>query len=348
MSETEQQSASRTDDNQSKKPVKKASRRRSRWPLFLLLLILVAGGYSWYQLGPGFGLGEGEQAEDQLAEQSRRLDSLSGAQRSLQRDHGSRLDELVDQQRQLADRLESIEQGGRQGWVLAEAEALAALARQRLLLTGDVAAAERLIIAADQLLADLDDPDLIPVRAALARDRERLASAPRVDFEGLALRLSALQQQVPALVLPRRERRLAAADGEVTAADTLDDGVESEPAEQNWLLRWLEHMPLSVRRHEQRPPLPLDDQEQQLVRLSLEMALQEARLALLQGRSEHYRLALSQARILLSEWFVASAEIDGFDNALAALEQEPVARAVPEIGAGHSAIRALRQSENEQ
>lgn len=315
-------------------PSKTTGKRRSAWLMLLILLVLGGGVYGWYHLDiwPTGQIG----ATGALEEQAARIDGLESARQDLQREHRARLDALAEQQSRLAARLEEIEKGGRQSWVLGEAEALASLARQRLLLTGDVSAAERLIVAADELVAELDDPGLMPIREALARDREALASAPKVDVEGLALRLSALQQQIPGLVMPRRERSLASPE------DQHDQDLPQG------LARWLKGLPLTVRRYDQRVPLPLDQQEQQLVRLSLEMSLQEARLALLQGRSENYRIALSQARIVLSEWFASGPVVDGFDDALAALEQQPIARARPDIGAGHAAIRARRQAEAEQ
>lgn len=55
--------------------------------------------------------------------------------------------------------------------------------------------------SADQRIATLNDPSLVPLRKAMASDITKLKTIPIIDRDGLVLRLTALQQQVDQLPL---------------------------------------------------------------------------------------------------------------------------------------------------
>ncbi|MEZ8826710.1 uroporphyrinogen-III C-methyltransferase [Vibrio amylolyticus] len=86
-------------------------------------------------------------------------------------------------------------------WLLAEADYLVKLAGRKLFLEQDVVSATILMEDADQRIASLNDPSLVPLRKAMANDITQLKSVPVIDRDGLVLRLTALQQQVDALPL---------------------------------------------------------------------------------------------------------------------------------------------------
>ncbi|MDE1248231.1 uroporphyrinogen-III C-methyltransferase [Vibrio aestuarianus] len=86
-------------------------------------------------------------------------------------------------------------------WLLAEADYLVKLAGRKLFLEHDVVSATQLMESADQRIAALNDPSLVPLRKAMANDITKLKVIPLVDREGLVLRLTSLQQQVDALPL---------------------------------------------------------------------------------------------------------------------------------------------------
>jgi len=91
------------------------------------------------------------------------------------------------------------------------------------------------------------------------------------------------------------------------------------------------------------PPLPLDAQQAALLRLSLDNSLQQAQLALLQARPQVYQAALDQADALIRNRFDASeARARHLLSSMNELRQQAVAQALPEIGAGLAAIRALK------
>ncbi|USD41035.1 uroporphyrinogen-III C-methyltransferase [Vibrio sp. SCSIO 43135] len=86
-------------------------------------------------------------------------------------------------------------------WLLAEADYLVKLAGRKLFLEQDVVSATKLMESADQRIASLNDPSLVPLRKAMANDITKLKTVPLIDRDGLVLRLTALQQQVDALPL---------------------------------------------------------------------------------------------------------------------------------------------------
>ena len=86
-------------------------------------------------------------------------------------------------------------------WLLAEADYLVKLAGRKLFLEHDAFSATKLMESADQRIAALNDPTLVPLRKAMAKDITKLKTVPLVDREGLVLRLTALQQQVDQLPL---------------------------------------------------------------------------------------------------------------------------------------------------
>ncbi|MEH0761952.1 uroporphyrinogen-III C-methyltransferase [Vibrio sp. 16] len=86
-------------------------------------------------------------------------------------------------------------------WLLAEADYLVKLAGRKLFLEHDAVSATKLMESADQRIAALNDPSLVPLRKAMANDITKLKSIPLIDREGLVLRLTSLQQQVDQLPL---------------------------------------------------------------------------------------------------------------------------------------------------
>lgn len=86
-------------------------------------------------------------------------------------------------------------------WLLAEADYLVKLAGRKLFLEHDAVSATKLMESADQRIAALNDPSLVPLRTSMANDITKLKVIPLIDREGLVLRITALQQQVDSLPL---------------------------------------------------------------------------------------------------------------------------------------------------
>lgn len=323
-----------------KRPPPRTPQRRKRgWlgPLLLLLLILACAFFAW-QWWQGLQRHQGDWRAAVAALQHGH-EQLAG---DMAAEHRAATERMAQMEAELAAREQAAPVSGEQHWLINEAISLASLAEQQLLLTGDPEAARRLLRAADEVLARSEAPETVRLRAALAADIEKLAAADHVDLVAVMLRLDGLQQQVPELVLPRRERTA------VPAAEQAQPVAPSATPPSFWE-RLLSRLPVQVRRHQGAVPLPLEADSRQLLRLNLESVLQEARLALMQGRAPLYDAALERADTLLAEWFADSdPAVIAFREALAELRAVPVTRALPDIGDGLAALKQARAGEAQQ
>jgi len=180
---------------------------------FALLIGLAgaaAGGWSLWQLHD-MQRRDQQQAEDlqrtrddsakKVDELAQRLDSrLSALPSAAELDERRRLlANLQSDQQRMSQRLESVLDGSRQDWRLDEAEHLLRLATLRLSALQDVATAEALVLAADDILRDQDDPAAFAAREQLSRSLEALRTTARPDRVGLFLQLGALREQAATL-----------------------------------------------------------------------------------------------------------------------------------------------------
>lgn len=317
-------------------PPRTPPRRKRRWlgPLLLLLLILSCAFFAW-QWWEGLQRHQGDWRAA-VAELQQGHEQLAG---SMAAEHRATTARMAQMEADLAAREQAAPVSDTQHWLISEAISLASLAEQQLLLTGDPEAARRLLRAADEVLSHSEAPETVRLRAALASDIEKLAAADHIDLVAVMLRLDGLQQQVPELVLPRRERTLPA---EVEAPETT-------AAPPSFWERLLSRLPVQVRRHQGTVPPPLDADSRAVLRLNLESVLQEARLALMQAREPLYDAALARADALLGEWFADSdPAVIAFREAIAELRAVPVARALPDIGSGLAALKQARAGEARQ
>ena len=304
------------------------------WMLLLILLAALAA-LAWF--GREFAVERLTRLDD-LARQVVVLEQLQQQQREQYDDQVALLAERlngIDRMLEERDRrLAEMQESGMRRWLVAEAEALASLAGQRLLLTADLAATRRLLAGADATLARIADPRVLPARRALAADMEAVRAAEQVDVAALVLRLAALQELVAGLAVPA----LPVAPepvGPALAADQDQAG--------HWWQSLLASLPVRIQQDRQLQFLPLDAQQAALLRLALDNSLQQAQLALLQARPAVYQAALVQADGLIQGRFRADdARARHLRSALAELQQASVEQALPEIGAGLAAIRLLK------
>ncbi len=307
----------------------------ARWLVLVILLlagVIGAGGWLGWQ--------EYQRLQADKADVVGQMETLKAAMASQRSEVQGALAAFEKKQAELAaqrikDRaaLSDMKSGGQKLWLINEARALASLASQRLLLTQDAMAARRLLEAADNILARIDDPAVLPARQALAVDMDKLSRAGKVDVQGMVLQLGALRQTVAELAVPVEE-----APPERDMPDT------SQP----WWQDVLDRMPVTVRHHEGRVPLPLSAEQASLVRLTLDGSLQQAQLALMQGRGKAYKQALTNAEVTLKEWFRADdPRASHMLDVIGEMSGRQVAYTLPEIGAGLAAIEALKRKEGD-
>jgi uroporphyrin-3 C-methyltransferase len=221
----------------------------------------------------------------------------------------------------------------RDSWLLAEAEYLLRLANQRLIMAGDTESAEALLSSADSVLRELDDVGLHPVRAAVASDMAAVRAVPKIDVEGIYLRLSALSEQAAELVIfefPEQatQPREAAADNWQAR---LEQGYEEA------LLKLSDY--IIIRRRDQPMQAMMDPQWEGLVRQNLRMLLEQAQVALLSSNQALYEASLNRASHWVAEFFESdAAAARAMDREIGQLASMQVAVTLPDISGSLDAL----------
>lgn len=199
---------------------------------------------------------------------------------------------LAEQQKELA----RFSASDRESWLLAETGHLLRLANQRLVMAGDPVAAQALLDSADSVLRELDDPNLHAVRAAVAVDIAALRAVPKVDVEGIYLRLAALIEQADALVIFQFPQQPAPATEEA-AQDWQDRLRQGYKAALSQLSDYI-----IIRRRDVPMQALMDPQWEGLVRQNLRMLLEQAQIALLSGNQTLYGASLERALQWVSQF----------------------------------------------
>lgn len=289
------------------KPATRKSGAGVGW-LALLLVLVLAGGSAWV-------LQQAQVRENALKERVAELESIAGRDKADLDALGARWDqqlragldevesavagessritsELMAVQSSLSAQqaeLARFSASDRDSWLMAEAGYLLRLANQRLIMAGDTAAAEALLASADDVLRQLEDPRLHDTRAVVASDLAAVRAVPRVDVEGIYLRLSALIDQADQLVIfemPETEARpqpVAAEDWQ----GRLKQGYEAALAKlSDYII---------IRRRDVPMQTLMDPQWEGLVRQNLRMLLEQAQVALLSGNGDLYVESLERA-----------------------------------------------------
>lgn len=325
-----------------------------------LLAILIglggaaAGGWSLWQL-------QALQARDQqqvdelqkaraensqsVAELTSRLDSrLNALPTAAELDERRRLlGNLQGDQQRLSQRLESVLDGSRQDWRLDEAEHLLRLATLRLSALQDVASAEALVLAADEILREQDDPAAFAAREQLSRSLEALRTTERPDRVGLFLQLGALREQATTLT------PLAPTfDGQ---GDVLSD-LAAEGDGHAWWGEWVgklsQYFRIEFDADRNVRPL-LSGQSLSQVRLSLSLALEQAQWAALHGQTGVYQQALKQAEEILDAHFnLDNPDSRALRQRFSELAGESIEVKVPDLSESLDALQAYLQRKQAQ
>ncbi len=246
-------------------------------------------------------------------------EELKPLQQSLQRQENR----ILDQQQRINDL--TIED--RDNWQLAEAQYLLRLANQRLIMTGDTVSAEALLRSADNLLRSLDDASLHDLRAAVTEDLAAVRAVPRLDIQGLYLRLDALIRQTDDLVLFKFPER------EVTETPPLEDADWTDRVVQGYELA-LQKLSdyVVVSRTDMPVEALMDPQYEGLVRQNMRMLLEQAQVAMLSGNELLFRQSLERASGWVTEFFKSDEQAAvAMQEELAAISAERVSVELPDL-----------------
>jgi len=267
-------------------------------------------------------------------------DRLQAGLQQIRRDNDSQSEQLTQLARQLqaqSERLASFSANDHESWLRAEVQYLLRLANQRVIMARDTQSALALLGSADSILQQLDDVSMHEVRAAIAAEQAALRAVPRVDVEGIYLRLSALIEQADRLVIfqmPEQEDQVA----------------ESGAVEDDWQVR-LERgyeqaaRKLSdyivIRRRDVPMQALMDPQWEGLVRQNLRMLLEQAQVALLSGNQTLYVESLQRSQHWVAQFFdTDETAARAMSRELAQLESRTVQVVMPDLTRSLQALDA--------
>ncbi|EAQ97126.1 uroporphyrinogen-III C-methyltransferase [Congregibacter litoralis] len=237
-----------------------------------------------------------ETQQRQVSRLESTANEAAGSVKRLVEEQLSNLQRSLREQQQLISDL-TVED--RESWQIAEVQYLLRLANQRLIMTGDTESAEALLRSADNILRGLDDADLVKLRSAVAADIAALQAVPKLDIQGLYLRLDALIRQTDALVL----------------FELPNQRVEIEPVTaEDWQTRLSQGYEMAIEKLSEyivvsRRDVPvealMDPQYEGLVRQNMRMLLEQAQVAMLSGNELLFRQSLERAEGWVTQFFKA-------------------------------------------
>ena len=220
----------------------------------------------------------------------------------------------------------------RSDWLLAEAEYLARLAKQRLQTERNTKSPLALLESVDAILQQIDEPNLIEVRGAVAADITALRLVNDIDKQGVYVELNALAASIKKLVLMEVDKPLEL-DKESKQQNT--------PQEVGVLDKFLADFSGLIRVRERQSPIEpiLERAEEQTVRQNLQMMLEQAQLALLREEQVIYQQSLVKAQEYLQRFFKVTASAEGISQRLQRLADTNIIQQLPSI---HSSLEAVQ------
>lgn len=334
-----------------------AAKKGFPWIKILSLLVLVAalGGSGW--------LGWTEW-QAQLEHKTAKTDSLQTDIATLQRklvQQQQQSRQAVQQQTQLigqlqdqlysvklrlnsqAERILQLGTASRGDWMLSEAAYLIRLANQRLQVERSIENPLAILENVDNIFVQLNDPELIPVRRALAEDIAALRITDKIDREGIFLELEAISGAVKQLSM------IEPASQTALAKPSVDAGNAQSPSLLDGLQRFSEKLGrLIVVQKRQQPIEPLlTMNEQSIIHNNIYLLLEQAQSALLKEEQIIYSASLDKTAALLARYFQLNSQSQALIERLNLLGERSVIQRLPDISGSVAAVQTmltLRQS----
>ena len=341
------------------------STQRKRFPFFLVfnflltLLLFAVGGWFYVNFEEKHRelISELNQLHENLASQSISFNGLASKQNA----QAGNLSQLSQKDAAIDRRIQGIEQvqtaqnkrllsistTSREDWLLAEAEYLLKLANQRVLIEKSATGADALLTEADNILLGLEDPDLFPLRQAIANDLAALRLTKKIDIEGIYLALSALSLSVDELPAKPSRDDIHSQSLEITAEN-------QETPENNWLSTIKTSIAqfqntvkeyIRITNHAEKPTPILVPELNQYARLNLRLLIEKSQLALLREQQKIYEESITHAMVWLRQYFPDTHEVKAFEEQLERLQDRQVVTQLPDISGSleliHSYIEKL-------
>lgn len=330
---TESQTAKATP---SSTPSQTPASNRSSWAIrFGVLLALgltactLGGGFMLYQQMQQQMLAQDaknialqDQLQQALLQPNQRIGQLEQQQLNDAKTY-QELTKLAEDQNQLQDRINKLAQRSPTHWMASEAEYLVNMAGRKLWLEKDPRTATDLLKSADETIAAMNNPALLPIRKALAKDIAATASIKTTDIDGSVLALDALIEQLDKLPLNRT-------DAETDAPEDTNITGDLNDWQSNLGKTWkaLTQDFITIRHRTADAPALLAPEQQWYLVENIRHKLLQSQLALYRYDKAAYHQSLMMVRKWIQTYFDtqdhSTAEAIAKIDKLATLELDPI------------------------
>jgi uroporphyrin-3 C-methyltransferase len=313
--------------------------------LVFALLAACGVGYLYYLLVYLNPLGEAEASSSELATKYDVLQQKLGTDLAALEQANEQ--KLAEAQRAQEARLASNEKAvvkslqealetappSEKEWKLAEAQYMLRIANHRVLMEQDSIGALRLLEAADQIMAELDDFALHQVRARLADEIIALRQVRRDDLQGVYLQIEAIKSQIDTLPFATPEY--------------LQSAPVADPDQSVWQTLYQEFKQFvrvrTIAGDESIKPL-LAPEEERFVELNLRLSLEQAQLAALRRQQAVFEHSLQSVEQWLRSYLDPNdPRVTALIEATQELLKIELARPLPDIsGSLNELNNALR------
>ena len=303
--------------------------------IFALLLVAIAllaiGGIGW----KGFEFSQQLLTLSHQFEQSTEKNTALVAQLAKAERNATLLNKQLQQN---AERIAQLPGADRNDWLLAEAEYLLRLANQRLVLEKDWQGAVAILVAADNVLAETQNPLISSVRQLLAKELQALRAVPAVDLTGAVARLQAVQDQINQLEwMPRTLPQVTAVVADVTPEilpTAWDKFLTKAWAGIGTIVR--------IRENDKALPAPLTPDQHYYLQQNMNLMLEQAQVALVRQQDALYKQSIERTLAWLEEFsMVKNAENAAVKETLLELSVWNVSPEFPEISGSLQKLRQL-------
>ena len=348
-----------------KKPKKSSgtdSKKAFPWIKTLLVVLLigalgVAGWIGWTewqtQLESRAGISESLQ-QDLAATESKLVEQQQLNRQTIQQQSqfiGQLESQLKDQIYSMnlrlnsqAERILQLGTASRGDWLLSEAAYLIRLANQRLQVERSTENPLAILENVDTIFVQLNDPELLPVRRALAEDIAALRMAGKVDREGIYLELEAISKAIKQLSII--EPAPASQTPEIVDAATDTEQTRSLLDSFQRFSQKLGQLIVVQKRQQPIEPL-LTSNEQSIIQNNIFLLVEQAQSALLREEQVIYRASLEKSAALLVRYFQLNSQSQALIERLNTLSERQIIQDLPDISGSIAAVQAmlnLRQS----
>jgi uroporphyrin-3 C-methyltransferase len=305
--------------------------------LFLVLLSFVAiAGLGW----------KGFELIQQLSSVELKLQQSEQEKASVAKSLSQIQQQLIKQDKQqqhTSQRIAQLPGADTDDWLVAEAEYLLRLANQRLSLEKDLKGALAILLAADNVLLETDNPQFDNVRIQLAKEVLTLRSVPAVDTTGAVSRIQAVQDQVSNLEwMPRNLPKQA------VTTEVVVEGVEVNAWQKFTAKAWAGLGSIvRIREHDKALPAPLTPDQHYYLQQNMQLMLEQAQVALVRQQADLYLHSIQRTQAWLNE-FVRSetAQAKALQQTLEELAKWQVAPAFPDISGSLIELRRYSAASN--